>query len=127
MALILVVDDDPGVVVSVCAILHSRGHETVAVSDGEQALAALGAGNFDLVVTDVWMPGLDGVEILKKLRRSHPGLPVIVLTGGSPGAPLAYGASLAAAFGATAILYKPFEKEDLIAAMERSLPPVTDQ
>jgi len=127
MALILVVDDDPGVVVSVCAILHSRGHETVAVSDGEQALAALGAGNFDLVVTDVWMPGLDGVEILKKLRRSHPGLPVIVLTGGSTGAPLAYGASLAAAFGATAILYKPFEKEDLIAAMERSLPPVTDQ
>lgn len=123
MADIVVIDDDPGVLVAVRAILESRGHRVSAHGDGRAALAAIEAGGCDLVVTDVWMPRPDGIEILKRLRESHPELPVVVLTGGAPDAPLAYGASLAGAFGASAVVYKPFEKEDLIAAVEDSLTP----
>ena len=123
MADIVVIDDDPGVLAAVRAILESRGHRVSAHGDGGAALAAIEGGRFDLVVTDVWMARPDGIEILKRLRETRPELPVVVLTGGAPDAPLAYGASLAGAFGAAAVIYKPFEKEDLIAAVEDSLTP----
>jgi DNA-binding NtrC family response regulator len=123
MADIVIIDDDPGALAAVRAILESRGHRVRAHGDGRSALAAIADRPCDLVVTDIWMAGPDGIDILKQLRQSRPELPVVVLTGGAPDAPLAYGASLAGAFGAAAVLYKPFEKEELIAAVEESLTP----
>ena len=84
MARILVAEDDPAVQVFVSRALSHRGHEVVAVEDGLHALETLddaGADGFDLLITDIVMPGLDGIELALKVTRDFPELPVLLMTG----------------------------------------------
>ncbi len=83
---------------------------------GKEALAKLKERSFDLIVSDIWMPEMDGIALLKELRGSGNSVPVIVISGGAPNAPLTYTAPLAATFGANEVLYKPFEKAELLSA-----------
>lgn len=72
---ILLVDDDPGVLAGLRRVLHisEPTWEIHTASDGRQAMRALTAGHFDVVLTDLSMPSSDGFELLADLRRSHPG------------------------------------------------------
>ena len=79
-ARILVVDDEPGIRVMLSAALKREGHEVVLATDGPTALAALEAGPVDLVVTDIRMPGMSGIELLDAAKRIDPGLSVIMMT-----------------------------------------------
>jgi two-component system, cell cycle response regulator CpdR len=81
MARILVAEDDNAVRELVTRIIASRGHEVTAVADGAYALEAVGSGQFDLLVTDIVMPRLDGIALALKLAKSHPGLPILMMTG----------------------------------------------
>lgn len=81
MARVLVAEDDAAVRRFVCRALAHRGHEVCAVDDGLQALAALEAGEFDALLTDIVMPGLDGIALALKVARDRPGLPVLLMTG----------------------------------------------
>ena len=78
---ILVVDDEPGVRSSLGAILGDEGYQVEAVDSAEAGLAALGARRFDLVLLDVWLPGMDGLEALSRIRELEPDLPVVVISG----------------------------------------------
>ena len=78
---VLVVDDEAGVRASLAAILGDEGYAVDAVDSGENALTALEARRYDLVLLDVWLPGADGLEVLGRIREADPELPVVVISG----------------------------------------------
>lgn len=78
---VLVVDDDPELRQIVVCALQNRGYQAEGAEDGLQALARLQQGSFDMVVTDFQMPRLDGLALLREVRRLEPPLPVVILTG----------------------------------------------
>lgn len=121
MAHILLVEDSPEVSLSVREILASAGHTVEDVGSGKQALKALKASTFDAIVSDIWMPEMDGIALLKEIRGAGNDIPVVVISGGAPNAPLTYTAPLAATFGANMVVYKPFEKAELLKAIETVL------
>ena len=87
MARILLAEDDTAVQSFVSRALIHKGHDVTAVEDGIQALEALGEDdgdeNFDLLITDIVMPGLDGIGLALKVARDYPELPVLLMTGSS--------------------------------------------
>jgi CheY-like chemotaxis protein len=121
MAHILLVEDSPEVSLTVREILASAGHTTEEAASGKEALKALKAGKFDAIVSDIWMPEMDGIALLKEIRGAGNDIPVVVISGGAPNAPLTYTAPLAATFGANVVVYKPFEKAELLKAIETVL------
>jgi CheY-like chemotaxis protein len=81
MVRILVAEDDEAVRTFVTRALEQRGFQVTAANDGLQALECLKEGPFDLLVTDIVMPGLDGIGLALKVTRDHPDLPVLLMTG----------------------------------------------
>jgi len=117
-ARILVVDDEPNVRLLLAREIGDRGHEVVAVSDGAQAMEEMGRGNFDVVLTDIRMPGMDGMALTEWIKRTRPDTDVIVMTG--------YGsletANRAVRLGAFDYLQKPFKEIDMVtASIDRAL------
>tara|TARA_R110000868_G_scaffold269020_4_gene528417 strand:- start:360 stop:734 length:375 start_codon:yes stop_codon:yes gene_type:complete len=121
MANILLVEDSPEVSMSVREILESAGHTIEDAVSGKDALQRLSAGSFDIIVSDIWMPEMDGIALLKEIRGAGNNIPVVVISGGAPNAPLTYTAPLAATFGANVVVYKPFEKAELLTAVASAL------
>ena len=80
-ASILVVDDDPGLLQGLREILEAEGYDVTTAPDGEQGLLLIKEQAFDLVLSDLALPGLDGIELLKFLRREQPQCPCIIITG----------------------------------------------
>ncbi|MGC1439231.1 MAG: PAS domain S-box protein [Burkholderiaceae bacterium] len=82
---ILIIDDEPEITATISEILKLDGYETKAVPDGEQALTMLETNQFDLIITDLWMPGIDGPAIVRELesRKIHPTSRIIFITGDS--------------------------------------------
>jgi len=78
---ILVVDDEPGVRAALAGILRDEGYGVVAVGSGEDGLATAGEQAFDLVLLDVWLPGIDGLETLRQLRERGADAEVVMISG----------------------------------------------
>ena len=78
---ILVVDDEAGVRSSLAGILGDEGYAVEVVESGEAGLAALDGRRYDLLLLDVWLPGMDGLEVLGRARALDPDLPVVVISG----------------------------------------------
>ena len=81
METILIVDDEQSISQSLEGILGDEGFRTVSAATGEEALALAQTEDPDLILLDIWMPGIDGLETLKRLRQSRPGQPVIMMSG----------------------------------------------
>jgi CheY-like chemotaxis protein len=77
---ILVVDDEPEVRLVLAEFLESQGYEVAAAASGAEALAMVDSANPHVVLLDVTMPDMDGVETLKRLAAAKPGLPIIMVT-----------------------------------------------
>lgn len=114
-ASVLVVDDSDDVRDSILLSLERAGCTAVGCARGDDALGLLAQRPFDVVVVDLWMPGLDGVELTKIVRRAHPGTRVIAISGGGPGISLEANAALVEVWGAEATFVKPFDNDLLIA------------
>ena len=116
-ARVLVVDDDPGVRYTVREILDSAGLQVEDVDSGERALERVRSGHFDLVITDLRMPGMDGLSLLRALQREARPPRVILIT--------AHGSERVAVdamkAGAWDYFHKPFELEELLAVVERAV------
>ena len=110
---VLVVDDDPGIRTSVGAVLRREGYEVEVAVDGTQALELLSGEVFDCAVLDVLMPGLDGLEVCRRLRRLRNFTPVLMLTVRSLVSDRVDGLDA----GADDYLVKPFAVEELRARM----------
>ena len=107
MKRVLVVDDDPVIVESFDRVLTPRGYAVIHAANGEQALERLAAEDYDLVYTDIKMPGMSGIEVARRVRASRPWLPVVIVTGyGS-----AENQARAKEIGVTAFLDKPLTPE----------------
>lgn len=81
MARILLADDDKGSLELVRRALEIDGHNVVAREDGNEALAAFAPGRFDLLVADVQMPGLDGIELARRVLAASPGTRLLLMSG----------------------------------------------
>jgi two-component system chemotaxis response regulator CheY len=123
MAHILLVEDSPEVSLSVREILTAAGHSVEDAASGKEALTRLKGSRFDAIVSDIWMPEMDGIALLKEIRGAGNNIPVVVISGGAPNAPLTYTAPLAATFGANVVVYKPFERAELLKAINTALSP----
>lgn len=77
---LLLVDDDPSLRQSLAFILRQAGYQVTAAATAEEALQTLSAGPFDLILTDLRMPGMDGIEFLRTLRKDNPDTPVFIFT-----------------------------------------------
>src|SRR5690349_2684149 len=78
---ILVVDDEPGVRSSLTGVLHDEGYAVEAVASGEACLDRLARGPVDLVLLDVWLPGIDGLTTLQRLRERQVDAQVVLISG----------------------------------------------
>jgi DNA-binding response OmpR family regulator len=126
MQRILVIDDDTSVRVAIKTLLEHEGFEVVAAEDGRAGLEALESTPFDLVVVDIFMPGMDGLETITALHRRVPGVPIIAMSGfmfRDSSAPAPDFLSMAAKLGAASSLHKPFRPRELIAAVRACLDP----
>ena len=126
MARITLVDDDENIVTSVSLALESQGHSVKAYHDGASGLAALENDPPDLAILDVKMPRLDGMEVLRRLRRTSD-LPVIILTSKDDEIDEILGFNL----GADDYMHKPFSQRLLIervkAVLRRAGAPGSDE
>jgi two-component system nitrogen regulation response regulator NtrX len=78
---ILIVDDEAPILRTLGGILQDEGFEVITAQNGYEALQMIGRTSPDLVLLDIWMPGLDGIDTLKEIRRDNPNLPVVLITG----------------------------------------------
>jgi len=117
MPRILIVDDEPTILNLLNKILTGQGHDTTPASNGEKALQLLESGEFDLMISDINMTPINGMELLRKASKSYPDMGVIMLT--------AYGtvgtAVEAMKEGAFDYITKPFKLDELVLTVQRAL------
>ena len=121
MTSILIVDDIESVRESISAVLRKAEYDVVEAADGVEALETLDSQSFDLAIVDIWMPKMNGLSLLQELRGQRSDIPIIVVSGGGPGATLERSAALADIYGAVAVLFKPFEDFELLDAVKGAL------
>ena len=117
MAKILLVDDEPSILSVLIALLKAEGHEISPAQGGEKAIELLKSGSFDLMISDIRMRPVDGMDLLKLARELHPSISVLMITG--------YGsvetAVEALKFGAFDYITKPFKVDELLITVKRAL------
>jgi CheY-like chemotaxis protein len=130
MRSILIIDDEEEVARALRRVLERAGFAVTTATGGSEGIGAFEREPADLVITDIIMPKMHGIELIKTIRSGHPATRIIAISGGGNFGPLQYqpeaittSAYLAAATqaGADAVLTKPFDKEDLLAAVQRLL------
>jgi two-component system response regulator AtoC len=114
---VMVIDDDPSVRDYMEALVSRQGYRVYAAADGEQALAHLDEVRPDLVTLDVVLPGVDGLETLRRIKARMPEVPVVMLSGHGQARNIVEAMRL----GATDFLRKPFEVEELELAFQKAL------
>ncbi len=116
-AKILVIDDDPGVRETLGELLRAENYLVDSVSSGEEGLAAVRADEYDLVLLDIRLPGMDGEQVMEQIRKQRPNTNVIIISG--------YGslesAILALRLGVKDFFIKPYPVEDLLNSICRVL------
>ena len=114
---ILVVDDSTAIRQSVSFILEQDGHMVEQAEDGLDALGRIDGRRFDMIITDVNMPNLDGIELTRKVRAnpSYKFTPIVVLTTESQAGKMNSGKEA----GATGWIVKPFDAEKLLAVVKK--------
>ena len=124
MAGILVIDDDRAVLATIRILLERAGHAVEAVDSSRAGLQLLDAQSFDLLIVDIFMPGMDGFETMKLVHQSRPDMPVIVISGQQfsfSSQPSPDFLHMATRLGAVSSLQKPFRPTELLAAVNSSL------
>ena len=119
MARILLIEDDDELRKVIAQSLARVGHEVFQAAEGSEGLNLFHGGDFDLVLTDLVMPGKEGVETIIELRRERPALKIIAMSGGMPRS--AFYLNLAGHLGAQRTIEKPFTPTDLIRTIDELL------
>jgi DNA-binding response OmpR family regulator len=104
--MVLLIEDEHGIRTLLRTVLEEAGYGVQEAADGAEGLRLYEKAPVDLVITDIYMPGRDGLEVLQTLRRLHPGIKVLVITGESD---MVDYLEVARYLGAANVLRKPFE------------------
>ena len=121
MAQVLVVDDDDQVRKLISLVLQQEGHTVVEASNGKMAIQHIQEAEINLVISDIVMPDMDGLELIRGIRRIHPGIKILAISGAGKEGPGLY-LNMAEQFGADAILTKPFAPDQLIEQVSALIP-----
>jgi two-component system, OmpR family, response regulator MtrA len=113
---VLVVDDDPALAEMLGIVLRTEGFEPAFVADGDRALAAFRATKPDLVLLDLMLPGIDGVDVCRQIRAES-GTPIVILTARSDTVDVVLGLEV----GADDYIVKPFKPKELVARIRARL------
>lgn len=121
---ILIIDDDHLAGDAAQILLRARGYDVTLAHDGASGIEAISAGQFDLALVDLFMPKLNGLEVMKAIRQSNPNIPMIAMSGFmfSGACPEMPGfEAMATEAGAASTLYKPFRPGEILQAIERAI------
>ncbi len=114
---VLVIDDDPVVGRSFDRVLGTKGYAVISAADGDEALDKLAREEYDVVYTDIKMPGMSGLEVARRIKASRPWLPVVIVTG--------YGTEAneteAKELGVNAFLRKPLSPEMIEGSLDDAM------
>jgi DNA-binding response OmpR family regulator len=113
---ILVIDDDEAVRLTVQLLLERQGYEIGCATNGEEGLDMIEAFKPDLVITDIIMPMKEGIETIREIRRLHPAVKIVAMSGGGRLTSVSV-LELASKFGADDVVHKPFVSDGFIAAV----------
>ncbi|MBL0699741.1 MAG: sigma-54-dependent Fis family transcriptional regulator [Desulfosarcina sp.] len=114
---ILIVDDEPSILQSLSGLLSDEGFDVLTASNGYEALKVIDSESPDLVLLDIWMPGIDGIETLKEIKKDNPFIPVIIITGHGT----IETAVKATKLGAFDLLEKPLSIDKIIVTINNAL------
>jgi YesN/AraC family two-component response regulator len=120
MAKILVLDDEPSILLMIKKMLEKAGYEVATASNGREGMELFEKNKPDLLITDIIMPEKEGLETIFELRRKHPELKIIAISGGGRIDPYGYlpGAKL---FGANMVFQKPLVQKEFMQAVSMLL------
>ncbi|MBF0448306.1 MAG: response regulator [Magnetococcales bacterium] len=118
---ILVIDDDVQFLAYLHRILTNEGYEVGLASDGRQGQALIDEEKFDLLITDIFMPVKDGIEVLREIRRRKLEIKIICISGGGQNCSPEEALKIVHLLGADRILNKPFTKNDLLPLIRELL------
>jgi CheY-like chemotaxis protein len=121
MPRILVIEDDLAFREPLVKMLTNDGHFVTVAGDGVEALKLLETLRPDLIITDVLMPKMDGIEVIMELSRSGSPVPMIAMSGGRRSVTADFNLGSAEIMGARVMLAKPFSREDLRRAIQQAL------
>lgn len=121
MAKILVIDDEDAVRQVLTDFLLSEGYLVVCAENGRRALQLLETTDFDLIVMDVFMPELDGIELVQELNMSGSHPPIITISGGGGILPPNWSVKLTEIYGVASTLTKPIDLEFFLDAVKHTL------
>ena len=116
MAHILVIDDDSQYRNLICMLLKRAGYEVMDASDGLLGLEMQRQRNADLIITDIFMPGMEGTELIMDITGEFPGTRIIAISGGGNVDGVDF-LTLARNLGASRTFQKPFKKQELLQAV----------
>jgi CheY-like chemotaxis protein len=117
---ILVIDDEEPVRLIVREMLILEGYEVVIAANGKVGLQLFRSDPTDLIITDIFMPEMEGLETIRELHREYPGVKIIAMSGGGESGMLSF-LSYAKRFGALRTLRKPFSREELLTNVKELL------
>ena len=114
---LMVVDDDPGMRTTLSAIIEDEGFEVVSAEDGFQAIAFANRTPFAIIFIDIKMPGMNGVDAFREIKRISPASTVVMMTGFS----VEELVKEAQDEGAYAVLYKPLDMQQVVAILQEGV------
>ncbi|HIJ89986.1 MAG: response regulator [Desulfobulbaceae bacterium] len=120
MARILLIDDEQMVLELLVSVLTRAGYEVITAGDGLVACQLCRSQDFDLVITDIIMPEMDGIEMIQELRQRCPQVKIIAMSGGGRCSPQDY-LEIAGVLGVSATIAKPFSNKDFLATVNEVL------
>jgi CheY-like chemotaxis protein len=124
MTNILVIDDDKLVREATQILLRAKGYDVSGVADGKSGIEAMRSGQFDLVIVDLFMPDMDGLQVIKAIRQFRPSTPMIAASGfmfGKACPEMPEFEAMATEAGAVSTLYKPLRPNDVLHTIEKAL------
>lgn len=121
---ILVIDDEESIRDLLGAILRHHGHNVTVAATGRAALLLLGTETFDLMITDIIMPDMDGIEIIAAAKKIRAGLHIIAISGGGNLMSAHDCLRMAKMIGARVVLAKPFNEKQLVEAIDQAVAPI---
>ena len=117
---VLVIDDDEAVRETICSSLEAGGLEATGVNDGIEGIAAFEPGAYDVVVSDILMPGKEGIETIRTIRGRSREVKILAISGGDRNGSSTF-LDMALKLGADASIVKPFRPSELLAVINSLL------
>ena len=118
---VLIIEDDTSMLALASRILRKDGYDVFEAMRAEQALELVAREDFHVVLTDIFMPGIGGIEAILRIHQIKPGLPVVVMSAGYGGMPGETATEAAMRVGAAAVVDKPLNAKQMLAAIATAI------